>query len=135
MLDLPAALLYTPPAPTLLGREILELDREAGTARMRFLAKAEFTNRHGSVQGGFVAAMLDSATSVALIGGLPDDMTSVTMSLNTEYLKPTPVGVLIATAQVTQRSEREATVTGELQDEDGVLFARATAVLRIRPRR
>ncbi len=135
MVDLPAALQFTPPAPMLLGREILDLDPRAGTARMRFLAKPEFTNRHGSVQGGFVAAMLDSATSVALIGTLAVDRTSVTMSLNTEYLKPTPVGVLIAVAEVVEASEREATVTGALQSEDGVVFARATAVLRIRQRR
>jgi uncharacterized protein (TIGR00369 family) len=133
-MDLPAALQFTPPAPTLLGREILELDREAGAARMRFLAREEFTNRHGSVQGGFVAAMLDSATSVALIGSLPDHLTSVTMRLETEYLKPTPVGSLIAVAEVVERSEREATVNGVLQNEQGVVFARATAVLRIRPR-
>lgn len=128
---LPPALRFTPPAPTLLGRELLEVDTRAGRARMRFLARPEFANRHGTVQGGFVSAMLDSATSVALIATLPDDMTSVTTKLETEFLKPTPVGPLLAVSEVLARSERDATATGTLQDENGVVFARATAQLRI----
>jgi uncharacterized protein (TIGR00369 family) len=133
-MDLPAALQVTAPAPTLLGREILAVDRDAGTARMRFNAQPDFTNRHGSVQGGFVAAMLDSATSVALIATLPDELTSVTMRLETVYLKPTPVGELFAVAWVTARGERDATAEARLEGADGTVFATATAALRIRPK-
>lgn len=132
---LPPALQFTPPAPTLLGRELLEVDTKAGRARMRFLARPEFANRHGSVQGGFVAAMLDSATSVALIATLPDELTSVTVRLETEFLKPAPIGPLIAVSEVVERTQRDATASATLTSEDGVVFARATAALRILKKR
>ena len=132
--NLPFHLRFTPPAPTLLGRELLAVD-VAGEARMRFFAKPEFANRHGSVQGGFVSAMLDSATSVAVLATLPEDMTSVTMSLETKFLKPTPLGELVAVGRMVERSEREAVAEGRLEGADGIVFATARAVLRIRERR
>jgi uncharacterized protein (TIGR00369 family) len=125
---------FTPPAPTLLGRKLLEIDTEAGLARMRFFARPEFTNRHGSVQGGFVSAMLDSATSVALLATLPEHLTSVTMKLETTFLRPTPIGELFAEARVLERTDREAVTSGELKGADGALYATARAVLRIRPK-
>jgi acyl-coenzyme A thioesterase PaaI-like protein len=66
------------PAAQLLGREVLSVDAETGVVNLRFVAKPEFANRHGSVQGGFLAAMLDSATGMALMLSLPPDMTAVT---------------------------------------------------------
>jgi acyl-coenzyme A thioesterase PaaI-like protein len=50
------------PAAVLLGREIVSVDTESGEVRLRFLADRQFSNRHGTVQGGMLAAMLDSAT-------------------------------------------------------------------------
>jgi acyl-coenzyme A thioesterase PaaI-like protein len=55
------------PAAALLGREVVEADKATGQVRVRFLAKHEFTNRHGTVQGGFLAAMLDAATGNAVV--------------------------------------------------------------------
>jgi acyl-coenzyme A thioesterase PaaI-like protein len=48
-----------PPGAQLLGREWLGFD-ESGHALIRFQAQLAFTNRHGTIQGGFLAAMLDS---------------------------------------------------------------------------
>jgi acyl-coenzyme A thioesterase PaaI-like protein len=53
------------PAPVLLGREILSMDTESGEVRLRFLADRQFSNRHGTVQGGMLAATIDpSPTSL-----------------------------------------------------------------------
>jgi hypothetical protein len=57
------------PAARLLGREIVSVDGHAGTASLRFQAPVEFGNRHGTVHGGMIAAMLDLATSCAGAGG------------------------------------------------------------------
>jgi acyl-coenzyme A thioesterase PaaI-like protein len=54
------------PVAKLLGREILAIDQD-GTVHLRFCARPEFANRHGSVQGGLVSAMLDSSLSAALL--------------------------------------------------------------------
>ena len=76
------------PAAKLLGRRLLQFDPESGEAPLEFLARPEFANRYGSVQGGMLAAMLDSATGAALMANLSPDLTAVTVQLNTSFLKP-----------------------------------------------
>lgn len=120
------------PVAKLLGREILAIDAD-GTVHLRFRAQPEFANRHGSVQGGLVSAMLDSALSAALLAQLPEDLTSMTVKLETEFLRPAPLTVLEAKAWLMSRDERSATTRGELRAPDGTLVATATAHLRILP--
>jgi uncharacterized protein (TIGR00369 family) len=122
------------PVARLLGREIERID-EDGTLHARFTARPEFANRHGSVQGGLVSAMLDSATSAVLLAQLPEQQTSMTVKLETEFLRPTPLTVLVAKAWLMTRDERSATTRGELRDPDGNVVATATAHLRILPRK
>ena len=123
------------PAARLLGREIMSVDARAGTASLRFLAPAEFGNRHGTVHGGMIAAMLDSATSCAVLAGLPPERTSLTMRLETRFLKPAALGSLSATAQVVERDERRALVEAQLFDGGGVHVASAVGEFRLRDRR
>ena len=120
----------TPPAALLLGREVLGAD-EDGALRIRYTARPEFLNRHGTVQGGFLSAMLDSATSAVMLAVLPPDRTSVTMSLETTFLKPARLGSFTATARIVSREERDAWSEAELADADGVVVAKAKAKLRI----
>ena len=122
---------YEPPAARLLGREVLEIDEVNGGAVLRYTAQPAFLNRHGAVQGGLLAAMLDSATSLALYAVLPPDLTGVTTNLNVSYLKPAKLCTFTATTKVIRRDERNAEASGELRDADGVLVAIATATLRI----
>lgn len=122
------------PVARLLGREILRIDDD-GTLHARFLARPEFANRHGTVQGGMVSAMLDSAVSAVLLAQLPDDLTSMTVRLETEFLRPAPLSVLHAKAWLMTRDERSATTRGELSAPDGTIVAAATAHLRILPRK
>jgi uncharacterized protein (TIGR00369 family) len=129
-----AHLAFTPPAPTLLGRGIEAIDPTEGSVSLSFVARPEFANRHGGVQGGFEAAMLDSATSVALLAQLPPELTSVTMELNTTFVRPAPLGPLTAKAWLVSRDDREARTRAELYGPDGQLVAKATARLRIRRR-
>ena len=121
----------TPPGAALLGREWLGLDEAGDVGTVRFLAQPSFTNRHGTVQGGFLAAMLDSATGVRALAALPPGKTAVTISLDTRFSRPARPGVLTARARISGKGEREIVVTAELSDEAGVIVASATALLRI----
>jgi uncharacterized protein (TIGR00369 family) len=125
---------YEPPAARLLGREVLEIDEVNGGALLRYTAQPEFLNRHGTVQGGMLAAMLDSATALALYAVLPPELTGVTTNLNVSYLRPARLGAFTATTKLIRRDERIAEASGELRDVDGVLVATAAATLRIVPR-
>jgi uncharacterized protein (TIGR00369 family) len=117
-----------------LGREIERFDDD-GSIHVRFQARPEFANRHGSVQGGLIGAMLDSALSAVLLAQLPPELTSMTVKLETEFLRPAPLTALQAKAWLMSRDERSATTRGELRAPDSTLVATATAHLRILPRR
>jgi uncharacterized protein (TIGR00369 family) len=124
-------LAYIPPAAQMLGREVVEIDQVHGRAVLRFRAQPEFLNRHGTVQGGLLCAMLDSSTALALYAVLPADTTALTASLNVSFLKPAKLGTFTATSRLVSKDERNAETAGELHDEDGVLVATAIARLRI----
>ncbi|WFU84271.1 PaaI family thioesterase [Bradyrhizobium sp. CIAT3101] len=119
-----------PPGARLLGREWIGFD-ESGDAVIRFQAQPAFTNRHGTVQGGFLAAMLDSATGICALAKLSPDLTVVTRSLDTRFLKPAAVGAITARARVIEQTERDMVVQAELVDAEGITVADATARLRI----
>jgi uncharacterized protein (TIGR00369 family) len=120
-----------PPAAQLLSREVLSVDEKTGEVTLRFIAKPEFANRHGTVQGGFLAAMLDSATGMAVMLSLPPDMTAVTTRLDVSYLKPASIGPLRATSRIVRRDDRSADTEAQLTSEDGLVLASARAELRI----
>jgi uncharacterized protein (TIGR00369 family) len=86
------------------------------------------------VQGGFLAAMLDSATGITLLATLPKELTAVTISLDTRFENPASTGVLTVEARVVAKDDRDATVEAEVLGADGTIVARGRAKLRIRRR-
>ena len=123
------------PAAVLLGREIVSVDTESGELRLRFQADRQFSNRHGTVQGGMLAVMLDSATGNVVIANLPSDRTAVTTRLDTTFVKPAALGPLTAIARLVKLDDRSASAEAELIDGSGQVVARARAELRVRERK
>ena len=119
----------TPPAAALLGWEALSL--EPGHVRVRYLARPEFTNPHGAVQGGFLAAMLDDAMGPALFTTLAADQFAPTIEMKVNFLRPARPGPLVAEGRVVHRTRSLAFLEGSLATEDGELIATATATVRI----
>jgi acyl-coenzyme A thioesterase PaaI-like protein len=120
-----------PPASRLLGREIMGRIGQTGALLIGYEAKPEFCNRHGTVQGGFLSAMLDSAMAIGLLHELPANKTVVTKTLTTRFLKPAWPGPYQARVDSIAIDGSDATVTATLSDPDGVEVAIATAELRI----
>ena len=121
----------TTPGAELVGRQVLAVDRDTGVVRLAFLARPEFANRHGTVAGGFLAAMLDSTTAAPILESLSDDQTIVTTELHVYYLKPARLGELFGAGWISTRDEREVHAEAELSDPDGVVVARAEATFRL----
>lgn len=134
MTDVNDAATHLPPGAQLLGREWLGFD-EDGRAQIRFRAQQAFTNRHGTIQGGFLAAMLDSATGICALAALAPGLTVVTRNLDTRFLKPAAVGAITARAWIAERTEGDMVVQAELVDADGIIVADAAARLRILARK
>jgi uncharacterized protein (TIGR00369 family) len=120
----------TPPAARLLGRRVLSTDRHGGTVELEFQAPPEFANRHGQVQGGMLAAMLDSTVGCAAVAAL-GGQSVVTLTMHVTYLRPAAIGPLRGRGRVLHRGSSIAFAEGELHDRDGVVVATASATLRI----
>jgi uncharacterized protein (TIGR00369 family) len=124
-----------PPAAVLWGREVISVDANSGEVQLRFLADRQFANRHGTVQGGMLAAMLDSATGNAVMANLPSDRTAVTTRLDTTFVKPAALGSLTATARIVRQDNLLIFAEAKLLDSSGQIVAHARAELLVRERR
>ena len=118
-----------PPAAALLGWEALSI--EPGRVRVRFAARESFCNPRGSIQGGFLAAMLDDSMGPALFTLLSDQDFAPTLELKVSFLRPARAGLLIAEGRVVRKGDSVAFLEGTLSAEGGELIATATATARI----
>ncbi|MFC0283149.1 PaaI family thioesterase [Camelimonas abortus] len=127
----PEAARAEPPAARLLGRTVIAFDPAAGEGAFTYVAGPGFCNRHGTVQGGLLAAMLDSATGFTFIESLGPGLTAVTRELRAQYHRPARPGVIHARARVVRNDGRDGEVHGELRDAGGQLLASAVALMRV----
>lgn len=129
LLDVIAGRGPMPPAAELLGWEALSI--EPGRVRVRYTARESFYNPMGSIQGGFLAAMLDDAMGPALFTLLEEGQHAPTLEMKVSFVRPARAGTLIAEGRVVHKGRGVAFVEGELRTEDGELVATSTATLRI----
>ena len=118
-----------PPCAELLGWEAISI--EPGRVRVRYTARAEFCNPMGSIQGGFLAAMLDDAMGPALFTLLDDGQLAPTLEMKVSYFRPAQPGAVIAEGRVVHQGKSVAFLEGTLATEDGALIATGTATARI----
>jgi uncharacterized protein (TIGR00369 family) len=121
-----------PPAAELLGFRLIAIDPDAGTIEVAFTATEQFLNPAGTVQGGFLAAMLDDTLGPALVATLRDGEWAPTTDLHVQFLRPAAPGELRGHGRIVRRGKDVAFMAGELRDGDGELVATATATAAIR---
>lgn len=110
----------------LLGMEIDEL--EVGRVVFTCVADARFSNPMGTVHGGIVATLLDSALGCAAQTVLDDGSAYTTVTLEVKYLRPIALdaGRLRAEGRVVHAGRRQITAEGALTDDAGRTLATAT---------
>lgn len=121
------------PACDLLGFRLLGFDRETAVARCSFEAKPEFCNPRGAIQGGIVAAMLDTAMSIAGVGKSNLELAVPTLEMKTTYLRPALPGTLYCEGRVVRMGRNIAFFEGTLSDADGKQLATATSTAFLIP--
>lgn len=121
-----------PPAAKTLGFELVAVDPDAGTIEVAFTATEDFLNPFGTVQGGFVAAMLDDTLGPALVATLGPGESAPTTDLHVQFLRPVSPGRLVGRGRIVRKGRDIGFLAGELVDESGTVVATATATARIR---
>lgn len=106
---------------------------EHGTVAFACDADERFANPMGTVHGGIIATLLDSALGSAVQTVLPDGAAYTTLSLEVKYLRAVPVdaGELVATGTVVHAGRRQATAEARLTDSAGRVLATATTTCMV----
>lgn len=125
--------LPAPPCAKLLGWELLGEWPEEGRIEIAFHPTESMLNPRGTVQGGFVAAMLDDTMGPALVSMTGGTEVPASIDINVSFLKPVMPGRVIARGRVVGRGRNIAFLEAELFDDAGVLLARATSSARVMP--
>jgi uncharacterized protein (TIGR00369 family) len=123
-----------PPAATLLGWKLVDVDPDAGTIEVAYSADERFLNPAGSIQGGFLAAMLDDTLGPALVATLGPGEWAPTTDLHVQFHSPAKPGELRGRGRVVKRGREIAFLAGDLRDADDTIVASAVATANIRTR-
>ncbi len=120
-----------PPSARLLGWTLRSIDPDAGTIEIGFTADERFLNPGGTVQGGFLAAMLDDTQGPALFGHTHGEAYAPTIDFNISFVKAARPGEFIGKGRVVSLGKTIAFTEAELFDEAGDMVARATFTNRV----
>lgn len=105
---------------------------EHGTVTFRVQADERHLNPLGGVHGGFAATVLDTVTGCAIHSVLEAGIGYGTIDLNIKMCRPVPKNKeLTAIGTVINTSKNLAISEGKLLDEEGKLYAHATATCMI----
>jgi uncharacterized protein (TIGR00369 family) len=117
-----------PPVMDMIGMGALELTGP-GTVTFLLQPREYHYNPLGSVHGGVLATILDSATGCAVHSTLPAGVGYTTADLSTKYLRPVTVasGELRCVGTVISSGRRTALAEARLTDAGGRLIAHATS--------
>jgi len=109
---------------------------EPGTTVWRMPADERFSNPVGVLQGGFIAALCDSAMGAATVTWARGrKVTSANAEIKVSFLAPVrPGGELTCTSRVVGGGNRVAFVEAEVLDASGRLVARASSTYLLAPR-
>lgn len=122
-LPMPSMATTIPMKPTLI---------ESGQVTFEVQADQHHLNPLGGIHGGFAATVLDTVTGCAIHTVLEAGAGYGTIDLNIKMCRPIPQNrPLTAIGQIINTSKNLAISEGKIIDEDGKLYAHATATCMI----
>ena len=105
----------------LLGIEIV--DMEADGAAVELEADDRHVNAHGTVHGGAIATLIDTAMGAAVRREDTGDEAPVTIEMKVTYLRPAKPGRLRAEGAIRRRGNRIVVAEADVFDADGEAVA------------
>jgi len=124
-----------PPPPIMLTLGIEPVRFEVGDVAFALEPQEMHYNPLGSVHGGVIATLLDSAAGCAVHSVLPVGVGYTSIDLTTKYLRTvtTGTGRIVAEGSVLSRGSRTALAEARLVDSQGRLLAHATSTCLLFP--
>jgi uncharacterized protein (TIGR00369 family) len=101
-----------------------------GSAQLHFTAREEHLNQAGTVHGGVLATLVDTAMGAAARSTVDDGDVPATSQLTVTYLRPGKPGELDVTARVRTRGEH-LTVCDADVEQDGRSLVHAVATFAL----
>jgi uncharacterized protein (TIGR00369 family) len=116
-----------PPAPmaTLIGMRLVEI--EPGRARFEIDADHRHHNPMGTLHGGILCDVADSAMGMAYASTLGEGESFTTLELKINFLRPVRTAHLIAEGTIVQQGRSAGMTECSVTDENGRLIAKATS--------
>jgi uncharacterized protein (TIGR00369 family) len=123
----------TAPPPLLRTLEFAIDSIQKGNAIFSFLPQEFHYNTLGTVHGGVISAILDSAMGCSFHSLLPAGAGYTTLELKVNFLKAVTIktGELKATGRVIHKGNRTALVEAQLTSNDNTIYAHATSTCLI----
>jgi uncharacterized protein (TIGR00369 family) len=120
------------PAVALLGLSLDEL--EPGRTIFSVVADELHENPMGTMHGGVVATLVDTAMGCAVSSTLPAEATFTTIELSTNFVRPITqaTGRVYAEGRVVHEGGRIATTEARVYDDAGTLYAHAKSTCLVR---
>ena len=121
-----------PPAAALIGMKMDKVER--GRVVFSVVADEMHENPMGTMHGGIIATLVDSAMACAVFSMLPAGTAYTTLELKTNYVRPIvqTTGVVRAEGRVVHLGRSVATTEATVRDEHGTLYAHATSTCMIK---
>jgi uncharacterized protein (TIGR00369 family) len=111
-----------------LGAEVVTA--QDGSARLRFEARADHLNPAGTLHGGVLATLVDTAMGQAVRSAAGDDDVPATSQLTVTYLRPGRPGPLEVSATVRTRGEHLTVCEADVE-QDGRSLVHAVATFAL----
>lgn len=106
---------------------------EHGRIEVQATPDQRHLNPLGMVHGGFAATCLDGAAALALFSTLPLNTAYSTIDLNVKYIRPLKQGLSYkACGWLVERTRSLAICDADIRDDEGKLYAKATATLMVK---
>jgi uncharacterized protein (TIGR00369 family) len=118
-----------PPPPILQLVGAAGMEAEEGRVTVLMPAEEFHYNPLGTMHGGIIATLLDTATGCTVHSTLPAGVGYTSLDLMTRFLRPVTVasGMLRCEGTMISRGRRTAAAEARLTDERGTLLAHATS--------
>ncbi len=102
-----------------------------GAVDLKLEAGSDHVNLLGTVHGGVLATLVDTAAGLAVRSAIPAGSRHVSVNLDVQYLAPANTGTLLAAGRVVRMGRRIAFAEAHVTDAVGAVVARAQVTIAV----